>query len=134
MSCPGSNPDVRRSREPLCSRARLCSDRRGSIHERQSTTAVVKFGRIKRQHGRIDGLDEILDRIAKECPHVTRIVPGRIRQTRGNPPARFRVQYPTGRPATGLKCLYSKSGAIQEVFLVCADVGAARQWLAALEL
>ena len=39
----------------------------------------MKFGRIKRQHGRVGGLDTILDRIVKNCPHVSRIVPGRIK-------------------------------------------------------
>ena len=60
----------------------------------------MKFGRIKRQHGRVGGLDAILNRIIKECPHVSRIVPGRIKVRRGKTPASFKVQYPT--PA-GLK-------------------------------
>src|SRR5256885_2004361 len=64
----------------------------------------MKFGRIKRQHGRVGGLDEILDRIVKNCPHVSRIVPGRIKVRRGHTPPSFKVQYPTD---AGLKCQYN---------------------------
>ena len=87
---------------------------------------AMKFGRIKRQHGRIGGLDEILNQIVRECPHVSRIVPGRIKVRRGKTPPSFRVQYPT--PA-GLKCLFNSTGTVQEVFLICNDAPAARQWL-----
>ena len=86
----------------------------------------MKFGRIKRQHGRVGGLDEILDRIIKNCPHVTRIVPGRIKVRRGKTPPSFKVQYPTG---AGLKCLYTGTGTVQEVFLICANAAAAQAWL-----
>src|SRR5215213_11969777 len=86
----------------------------------------MKFGRIKRQHGRVGGLDAILDRIVKQCPHVTRIVPGRIKVRRGKTPPSFRVQYPTD---AGLKCLYNGTGTVQEVFLICDDAAAARDWL-----
>ena len=87
----------------------------------------MKFGRIKKQHGRVGGLDEILELIVKTCPHVTRIIPGRIKVRRGKTPASFKVQYPT--PA-GLKCLYAGTGTVQEVFLICSDTEAAKQWLA----
>jgi hypothetical protein len=86
----------------------------------------MKFGRIKRQHGRVGGLDAILDRIIKNCPHVSRIVPGRIKVRRGKTPPSFKVQYPT--PA-GLKCLYTGTGTVQEVFLICVHEAKARQWL-----
>ena len=86
----------------------------------------VKFGRIKRQHGRVGGLDEILNDIVKRCPHVTRIVPGRIKTRRGKTPPSFKVQYPT---SAGLKCLYTGTGTVQEVFLICSDSEAAKQWL-----
>ena len=86
----------------------------------------MKFGRIKRQHGRVGGLDGILDRIVRDCPHVSRIVPGRIKVRRGKTPPSFRVQYPT---SAGLKCLYNGTGTVQEVFLICADADAARHWL-----
>ncbi len=86
----------------------------------------MKFGRIKRQHGRVGGLDAILDRIVKHCPHVTRIVPGRIKVRRGKTPPNFKVQYPT---TAGLKCLYTGTGTVQEVFLICSDDAKAKQWL-----
>jgi hypothetical protein len=88
----------------------------------------MKFGRIKRQHGRVGGLDKILDRIVKHCPHVSRIVPGRIKVRRGKTPANFKVQYPT---ESGLKCLYTGTGTVQEVFLICSDAEQAKQWLMA---
>jgi hypothetical protein len=91
-----------------------------------SYNAFMKFGRIKRQHGRVGGLDKILDRIVAECPFVSRIVPGRIKVRRGKTAPNFRVQYPT--PA-GLKCLYNGTGTVQEVFLICSDAEKARQWL-----
>jgi len=86
----------------------------------------VKFGRIKRQHSRVGGLDAILDRIVKQCPHVSRIVPGRIKVRRGHTPPSFKIQYPT--PA-GLKCQYNGTGTVQEVFLICSDEDGARAWL-----
>jgi tRNA threonylcarbamoyl adenosine modification protein (Sua5/YciO/YrdC/YwlC family) len=86
----------------------------------------MKFGRIKRQHGRVGGLDKILDLIVKQCPAVTRIVPGRIKVRRGKTPPNFKIQYPT--PA-GLKCLYTGTGTVQEVFLICSDQEGAKMWL-----
>jgi hypothetical protein len=86
----------------------------------------MKFGRIKRQHGRIGGLDKLLDRIVRDCPHVTRIVPGRIKVRRGKTPSSFKVQYPT---TAGLKCLFTSTGTVQEVFLICSDSAQAKQWL-----
>jgi hypothetical protein len=86
----------------------------------------MKFGRIKRQHGRVGGLDEILNRIVRDCPHVSRIVPGRIKVRHGKTPASFKVQYPT--PA-GLKCQYTGTGTVQEVFLICSDTLQCKEWL-----
>lgn len=87
----------------------------------------MKFGKVKREHGRVRGLDAVCDTIIRECPHVTRIVPGRIKPRRGNGPATLRVQYAT--PA-GVKCLYaSAGGAMQEVFLVCSDDKEAADWV-----
>ena len=88
----------------------------------------MKFGRIKRQHGRVGGLDAILNRIIADCPHGTRIVPGRIKVRRGKTPPSFKVQDPTD---SGLKCLYTGTGTVQEVFLICSDEAAARGWLTA---
>src|SRR4026209_2083747 len=86
----------------------------------------MKFGRIKRQHGRVGGLDAILDRIVKQCPHVMRIAPGRIKFRRGRTPPSFKIQYATD---SGLKCLYTATGTVQEVFLICSDEPKAREWL-----
>src|SRR5213592_1098841 len=91
----------------------------------------MKFGRIKRQHGRVGGLDAILNRIVQNCPFVSRIVPGRIKVRRGKTPPNFKIQYPT---EAGLKCLYSGTGTVQEVFLICSDSEAAKQWLVAEEI
>ena len=49
----------------------------------------MKFGRIKRQHGRVGGLDESWISIVENCPHVTRIVPGRIKVRRGQDAGEF---------------------------------------------
>jgi hypothetical protein len=86
----------------------------------------MKFGRIKRQHGRVGGLDALLNEIVKNCSHVTRIVPGRIKTRRGKTPPCFKVQYPT--PA-GLKCLFVSTGTVQEVFLISSDAVSVRKWL-----
>ena len=86
----------------------------------------MKFGKIKRQHGRIQGLDDLLNHIVKNCPHVTRIIPGRIKTRRGKTPPSFKIQYPT---EAGLKCLYTSTGTVQEVFLICTDAEATKQWL-----
>ena len=91
----------------------------------------MKFGKIKRQHGRVGGLDAILDRIIKQCPHVTRIVPGRIKVRRGKTPPNFKIQYAT---ESGLKCLYTGTGTVQEVFLICKDNDAAAKWLVEQEI
>lgn len=86
----------------------------------------MKFGRIKRQHGRVSGLDAILNRIVRDCPHVSRIVPGRIKVRHGKTPPSFHVQYPT--PA-GLKCQFNSTGTVQEVFLICSDAEKTKAWL-----
>jgi hypothetical protein len=91
----------------------------------------VKFGRIKRQHGRVAKLDDLLDQIVSRCPHVSRIVPGRIKVRRGKTPPALSVQYPT--PA-GLKCLFVSGGAVQEVFLICRDADKTIEWLKANQL
>ena len=59
---------------------------------------------------------------------MSRIVPGRIRVRRGKTPPSFKVQYPT---QAGLKCLYTGTGTVQEVFLICSDQAAAQAWLVA---
>ena len=91
----------------------------------------MKFGRIKRQHGRVGGLDAILDRIVRDCPHVSRIVPGRIKVRRGHSARSFKIQYPT---ESGLKCQFNGTGTVQEVFLICSDNEAAAKWLRTEEI
>ncbi|MDW8262532.1 MAG: DUF2103 domain-containing protein [Phycisphaerales bacterium] len=81
---------------------------------------------MKRQHSRLPGLDELSGRILAECPHVDRIVPGRIKPRRGHSAPQLRLQYPTD---SGLKCHYLAARAVQEVFLICSDSGAAEAWL-----
>src|SRR3954452_5813921 len=88
------------------------------ISRDSSIIIAMKFGRIKRQHGRVGGLDAILDRIIADCAHVSRIVPGRIKVRRGKTPPNLKVQYETD---SGLKCLYTGTGTVQEVFLICSD-------------
>ncbi|MEX0777816.1 MAG: DUF2103 domain-containing protein [Phycisphaeraceae bacterium] len=93
---------------------------------------MAKFGRIKRQHGRVEGLDALLDRIVRDCPFVLRIVPGRMGRKKGKTPQRLRIQYDTVKPGsqpTGLKCIYTRAGSWQEVFLICSDAAKTRQWL-----
>lgn len=85
----------------------------------------MKFGRVKRQHGRLSGLDQLCDDIVARCPYVDRIVPGRIKVRKGNSRG-FKVQYPT---EAGLKCLFSAPGTVQEVFLISSDSEAALEWL-----
>ncbi|HRK31798.1 MAG TPA: DUF2103 domain-containing protein [Tepidisphaeraceae bacterium] len=88
--------------------------------------SLVKFGRIKKQHSRVGGLDELLKCIIRDCPSVSRIVPGRIKTRRGKTPPGFKIQYPTD---AGLKCLYTGTGSVQEVFLICSDSDATKTWL-----
>src|SRR3978361_412512 len=91
----------------------------------------MKFGRIKRQHGRVRGLDGLLDRIVRDCPFVSRIVPGRIYVRRGKSAPSFKLQYPT---TAGLKCLFTSGGTVQEVFLICSDTDRAQRWLIDFEV
>jgi hypothetical protein len=87
---------------------------------------AMKFGKVKRMHGRVGGLDKLLDRIIDRCPGVTRIVPGRIKVRRGKTPPSFKAQYVT---PSGLKCLFNGTGTVQEVFIVSDDPAKVRAWL-----
>jgi hypothetical protein len=73
-------------------------------------------GKVKREHGMIPGLRQILEELSR-VPEVTSIIPGRIRRTRNSSGAgcSLRVQSETG---TGLKCVGRVGGAVQEVFVV----------------
>jgi hypothetical protein len=92
---------------------------------------MAKFGAIKRQHGRVQGLDDLLDHILAHCPGVERIIPGRMGRKSGKTPAKLKIQYPTGGPGkpSGLKCIYTRQGSWQEVFLICSDTAKAQAWL-----
>jgi hypothetical protein len=90
----------------------------------------MKFGRIKREHSRVGGLDRLLERLLDEVAGVSRIVPGRIKVRRGKTPPGFKVQYAT---ATGLKCLYTGTGTVQEVFVVTDNPEAVRAWVEQFE-
>ena len=91
----------------------------------------MKFGKVKKQHGRLKGLDALMKRIIEQCDGVSRIVPGRIKVRRGVGPAVLKVQYPT---PTGLKLLYLCSGSVQEVFLTCQNQEQVEQWLRETEM
>jgi hypothetical protein len=93
-----------------------------------SNIPIMKFGRIKRQHGRVAGLDTILDRIVKQCLFVSRIVPGRIKVRRGKGAVQFKLRFQYETQA-GIKCLYLGTGTVQEVFIICSDRHKATQWL-----
>jgi hypothetical protein len=87
----------------------------------------MKFGRIKRQHGRIQGLDDVLNRIIDECDAIDRIIPGRISKRKSNfDSEKIQLQYST---LSGLKCIYYSKGCVQEVFVVCNDEREAVDWL-----
>ena len=90
-----------------------------------------KFGPIKRQHGRVHGLDTVLDHLLSQCPSISKIVPGRMGRKRGKTPAKLKVQYATNDPASGLKCIYTHAGSWQEVFIVCADPASVQAWIEA---
>lgn len=90
----------------------------------------MKFGRIKREHSRVGGLDALLERMLEEVAGVSRIVPGRIKVRRGKTPPGFKVQYAT---PTGLKCMYTGTGTVQEVFVVTENPEAVRAWVEQFE-
>ncbi len=86
----------------------------------------MKYGRVKREHGRVRGLDDVCDAILKLGPGVTRIVPGRINRRRGTGPAKLTVQYETD---SGIKCMWYISGTVQEVFVVTNIPADTHAWL-----
>ncbi len=81
----------------------------------------------KTEHGRIEGLDQIVINILDCCEDVRRVIPGRIYVKKGRslPPA-LKVKYDT---SSGLKCLYTIGRNTQEVFLICSDSKKARAWV-----
>jgi hypothetical protein len=86
-------------------------------------------GKIKMQHRMIQGLRQLLESI-ESWPEIRTIIPAVIRRTRGaGGELRLKVQYAT---PTGLKCIASRSGTAQEVFIVTADPQTVMQRLSAL--
>ncbi len=77
---------------------------------------------VKREHGIVEGLLPVLERIAAE-PGVDAVIPGRIRVTRSNTPGlKVRLQ---ARTVTGFKLGARAQSLAQEVFVVtrrAADV------------
>jgi len=93
---------------------------------RYPVSVFMKYGRIKRKHGRVGGLDQLLSRIVRDCPYVARIVPGRISRRSGRTAPSFKVQYAT---VAGVKCIYVGPNTVQEVFLICTDAEKTIEWV-----
>ena len=93
---------------------------------RYPVSVSMKYGRIKRKHGRVGGLDQLLSRIVRDCLYVSRIVPGRISRRSGRTAPSFKVQYATG---AGVKCIYVGPNTVQEVFLICSDAEKTIEWV-----
>jgi len=71
--------------------------------------------KIKYEHGMIDGLRELLERV-EVLEEIVSIIPGVIKPVRGSGSGiRLEVKYPT---QTGLKLLAKSSTSVQEVFIV----------------
>ena len=88
----------------------------------------MKYGRVKREHGRVRELDGVCDAILRDGPGVSRVVPGRISRRRGQGRAKLTVQYAT---ESGVKCIFTVGGSVQEVFVVTARQAEVQAWLAA---
>ncbi len=86
----------------------------------------MKYGRVKREHGRVRGLDDVCDAILKRGPNVTRIVPGRINRRHGTGPAKLTIQYHT---ESGVKLMWYISGTVQEVFVVTNTPVETETWI-----
>lgn len=81
----------------------------------------LREGGLKVQHGIIDKLKPILLKILKaESDHITRIVPGEIKNTRGHGDkigVRVTVPLSKGEIQTGWKAIAMGGGLRQEIFL-----------------
>ncbi len=84
-------------------------------------------GILKVEHGILPGLREVLEDLA-ENETVHSIVPGRIYVTRGRPGGSLRVKASTPT-ATGVKLIARLGSSVQEVFVVCDDLGTVRKAL-----
>jgi len=71
--------------------------------------------KIKYEHGMIDGLQDLLERI-EPWESIVSIIPGEIRPARGSDSGiHLHVKYPT---QSGIKVLAKSTTAVQEVFFV----------------
>ena len=81
---------------------------------------------VKREHGIVEGLLPILERIAAQSG-VDAVIPGRIRVTRSNNPGlKVRLQ---ARTVTGFKLGARAQSLAQEVFVVTSSAEAVEQAL-----
>ena len=77
-----------------------------------------RVGGVKREHGIVEGLLPILERIAA-LPDVSAVIPGRIRVTANNCPGlKIRLQ---ARTVSGFKLGARARSLAQEVFVVCRE-------------
>lgn len=85
-------------------------------------------GKIKMQHHMIQGLRGLLESI-ESWPEIRTLIPAAIKHARGAGALRLKIQYVT---PTGLKCIATRTGAAQEVFIVTPDPERVAQRLLAL--
>ena len=74
-------------------------------------------GKIKKQHGMIDGLRKLLESI-QDWPEIDGIIPGRINPCKLGGKVKLRISYQT---LTGLKIIANSHGGVQEVFFVAQN-------------
>ena len=74
----------------------------------------AKAGKIKYEHGMIDGLSDFLESLQKN-PNIQSMIPGEIKPVKTSSPLQIRRLMPT---ATGFKALIQSGGAVQEVFFI----------------
>jgi hypothetical protein len=71
--------------------------------------------KIKYEHGMIDGLQDLLERI-EPWEEIVSVIPGEIKPAKGSGSGlRLEVKYPT---SSGIKVLAKSTTAVQEVFFV----------------
>jgi hypothetical protein len=74
----------------------------------------AKRGKIKYEHGMIEGLREFLESL-QERPEIQAMIPGEIKPARKSSSLKLRRLTPT---ATGFKGICQSRAAVQEVFFV----------------
>lgn len=71
-------------------------------------------GKIKKQHGMINGLNKLLESI-QHWDEIVSIIPGRINRCKLGGKVKLKISYHT---PTGLKANANAHGGVQEVFFV----------------